>query len=117
LKALAYFAVGVTSECSIGGRDVSYRLSFAGLMDPIGNSGYSFGTLQVDIGQNPDVVPRLLDAYQAWAKKQPDRATLELDRAAYHTLSSDAAGRAITSRARVNEHVAREQAPMRAPVL
>lgn len=61
LKALAYFAVGVTSEGSIGGRDVSYRLSFAGqvgrdgLMDPIGNSGYSFGTLQVDIGQHPDV--------------------------------------------------------------
>lgn len=30
LKALAYFAVGVTSEGSMGGRDVSYRLSFAG---------------------------------------------------------------------------------------
>jgi peptidoglycan hydrolase-like protein with peptidoglycan-binding domain len=90
LKALAYFAVGVTSEGSLGGRDVSYRLSFAGnvgrdgLMDPVGNSGYSFGTLQVDIGQHPDVAPRLLDAYQAWAAKQPDRAALELDRGQYH---------------------------------
>ena len=89
LKALAYFAVGVTSEGSVGGRDASYRLSFAGtvgrdgLMDPVGNSGYSFGTLQVDIGQHPDVAPRLLDAYQAWAARQPDRTALELDRAQY----------------------------------
>lgn len=44
LRAVAYFAVGVTSEGSIAGRDVSYRLSFAGnvrdgVMEPVGNSG------------------------------------------------------------------------------
>ncbi len=67
LKALAYFAVGVTSEGSIGGRDVSYRLSFAGSvaadgrMRPVANSGYSFGTLQIDLGQHPDVARDLAD--------------------------------------------------------
>src|SRR5690606_1612448 len=30
LQAAAYFAVGVTSEGSIAGRDLAYRLSFAG---------------------------------------------------------------------------------------
>ena len=69
LRAAAYFAVGVTSEGSIGGRDVAYRLSFAGnvrdgRMAPIGDSGYSFGTLQIDLGQHPAVARDLLDAYQ-----------------------------------------------------
>jgi hypothetical protein len=89
LKAAAYFAVGVTSEGSIGGRDVSNRLSFAGhvtaegLMQPVGNSGYSFGTLQIDLGAHPAVAKQLLDQYQQWTLSQPDRATLHLDDAAY----------------------------------
>jgi hypothetical protein len=62
----------VTSEGSNAGRDVSYRLSFAGnvrdgVMDPVGNSGYSFGTLQIDLGQHPDVARQMLDSYQRWA--------------------------------------------------
>jgi len=72
LRALAYFAIGVGSEGSIGGRDVSNRLAFAGtirngLLDPIGNSGYSIGTLQTDLGQHPEAAVQLVDAYQAWA--------------------------------------------------
>lgn len=84
LEAVAYFAVGVTSEGSIAGRDVSYRLSFAGnvgaggRMQPVANSGYSFGTLQIDLGQHPEVARALLDGYQAWAALQPDRDSLEL---------------------------------------
>ncbi len=84
LRAAAYFAVGVTSEGSIGGRDLAYRLSFAGnvgaggRMEPVANSGYSFGTLQIDLGQHPDVARDLLDGYQTWAATQPDRAVLEL---------------------------------------
>ena len=68
LQAAAYFAVGVTSEGSIAGRDVAYRLSFAGnvgaggRMEPVANSGYSLGTLQIDLGQHPDVALDLLDA-------------------------------------------------------
>ena len=91
LQAAAYFAVGVTSEGSIAGRDVAYRLSFAGnvgaggRMEPVANSGYSFGTLQIDLGQHPDVARDLLDSYQTWARTQPDRATLELGQNAYDT--------------------------------
>ncbi|MGY1530201.1 hypothetical protein [Luteimonas sp. A649] len=61
LRAAAYFAVGVSSEGSVAGRDVAYRLSFAGnvraggRMEPVANSGYSFGTLQIDLGQHPEV--------------------------------------------------------------
>ena len=89
LRAVAYFAVGVTSEGSIAGRDVAYRLSFAGnvgpggRMDPVANSGYSFGTMQVDLGQHPAVARDLLDHYQAWAATQPDRAALELGQGEY----------------------------------
>lgn len=91
LRAVAYFAVGVTSEGSVAGRDVSYRLSFAGnvrdgVMDPVGNSGYSFGTLQIDLGQHPDVARQMLDNYQRWAATQPDRSTVELTRAGYDTM-------------------------------
>ncbi|TZF84286.1 hypothetical protein FW784_12765, partial [Lysobacter lacus] len=89
LKAAAYFAVGVTSEGSIGGHDVSYRLSFAGnvagdgRMSPVGNSGYSFGTLQIDLGANPAVARDMLDHYQQWADGEPDRAALHLTPDAY----------------------------------
>lgn len=95
LRAAAYFAVGVTSEGSIAGRDVAYRLSFAGnvgaggRMEPVANSGYSFGTLQIDLGQHPDVARDLLNGYQRWAATQPDRATLELAPTQYDaTLAS-----------------------------
>ena len=65
LRAVVYFAIGVGSEGSVGGRDVSNRLSFAGtfrngLMIPEGNSGFSIGTLQTDLGQHPEVVPPLI---------------------------------------------------------
>ena len=87
LRALSYFAIGVSSEGSIAGRDVSNRLSFAGnirggVMDPVGNSGYSIGTLQTDLGQHPEAVPPLLDAYQAWARTaHPDRVLSDAQRA------------------------------------
>jgi hypothetical protein len=92
LRAVAYFAVGVTSEGSIAGRDVAYRLSFAGnvgaggRMQPVANSGYSFGTMQVDLGQHPAVARELLDGYQSWAATQPDRADLELGQHDYDTV-------------------------------
>ncbi len=90
LKAVAYFAVGVASEGSNAGRDVAYRLSFAGnvhngLMDPVGNSGYSFGTLQIDLGQHPEVARQMLDGYQRWASAQPNPATVELTQNTYDT--------------------------------
>jgi len=73
LNAVSYFAIGVGSEGSIGGRDVSNRLSFAGntvdgRMEPVGNSGFSIGTLQTDLGQHPEVARTLVGAYQDWAR-------------------------------------------------
>ncbi|ALN81140.1 XVIPCD domain-containing protein [Lysobacter antibioticus] len=85
-RAIAYFAIGVGSEGSIGGRDVSNHLSFAGntvngVMQPVGNSGYSIGTLQTDLGQHPDVVPSLVDAYQGWARaNHPERVLSAAER-------------------------------------
>lgn len=111
LQAAAYFAVGVTSEGSIAGRDLAYRLSFAGnvgpdgRMRPVANSGYSFGTMQVDLGQHPAVARDLLDHYQAWAATQPDRA-LEFAPDEYETSAAcaqecealDAAGKTFGTR-------------------
>lgn len=75
LRTLAYFAIGVASEGSMAGRNVAYKLSFAGsvgngIMRPVGNSGFSIGTLQTDLGQHPQVATGLVDAYQAWAAQQ-----------------------------------------------
>ena len=87
MRALAYFAVGVSSEGSVGGRDVSNRLSFAGtvangVMNPAGNSGYSIGTLQIDLGQRPQTGHQLVAAYQRWAdENQPDWRLTEAQRA------------------------------------
>lgn len=87
MRALAYFAVGVSSEGSVGGRDVSNRLSFAGtvangIMNPAGNSGYSIGTLQIDLGQRPQTGHQLVAAYQSWADvNQPDWRLTEAQRA------------------------------------
>ncbi len=76
LRALAYFAMGVGSESAIGGKNVAYDLEFAGdihkntgVMEPKGNSGYSLGTIQTDLGQHPETVPGLVNAYQAWARE------------------------------------------------
>jgi hypothetical protein len=74
LNAVSYFAIGVASEGSVAGRDVSNRLSFAGnigaegRMTPVANSGLSIGTLQTDLGQHPEVARSLVAAYQDWAR-------------------------------------------------
>lgn len=87
LRALAYFGVGIGSEGGDSGRNVSYRLSFAGnirngVMDPVGNSGYSIGTLQTDLGQHPEVAVSLVEAYQDWARtSHPDWVLTEAQRA------------------------------------
>lgn len=87
LRALAYFGVGIGSEGGDSGRDVSHRLSFAGnvrngVIVPVGNSGYSIGTLQTDLGQHPEVAGTLVDAYQAWARTaHPDWLLSDAERA------------------------------------
>lgn len=102
LRALAYFAVGVCSEGSNAGRDVSNRLSFAGsirngVMAPVGNSGFSIGTLQIDLGQRPEVARVLTEAYQTWATREHPH--WRLTEAQYTQTVRDLSrnGRAITA--------------------
>ena len=100
LRAIAYFAIGVGSEGGFGGRDVSHRLSFAGnirngVMRPVGNSGYSIGTLQTDLGQHPAVAGELVSAFQHWAHRH--QPSWVLPEAAQRQLTADLArtGKAI----------------------
>ena len=112
LRAIAYFAIGVGSEGGFGGRDVSNRLSFAGnvrngVMRPVGNSGYSIGTLQTDLGQHPAVAGELVSAFQHWAHRHqpswvlPDAAERQLtaDLARTGTAIKDDGGRTPDSEA------------------
>lgn len=74
LHALAYYAIGVASE----GKDEAYQLSFAGhitrgkdgaaQLTPIGNSGYTLGEMQTDLGQHPDAAGALVVGFQSWAR-------------------------------------------------
>lgn len=100
LRTLAYFAIGVASEGSLGGRNVAYRLSFAGstsdgIMTPVGNSGFSIGTLQTDLSQHPDVATRLVDAYQAWATQQTPNIALSEEQRTQTVRDLQRDGRAI----------------------
>jgi hypothetical protein len=70
LRAVAYYALGVSTE----GSDMAYQLSFCGkathqpgVLHPIGNSGYTIGQMQTDLGQRPDVSADLVNFYQEWA--------------------------------------------------
>lgn len=84
-EALAYFAMGVTSEGSLNGRNVAYRLSFAGRilkdgrLDPTANSGYSIGTIQTDLGQHPAAALALTAAYRDWSSAQPEPRPIAAD--------------------------------------
>lgn len=100
-NALSYFAIGVASEGSAAGRDVSNMLSFAGStgrtgqMYPVGNSGFSLGTLQTDLGQHPDVARRLVDAYQVWARAERSDWVLSDEQAAQAIHDMGRTGTAI----------------------
>jgi hypothetical protein len=76
LRAVAYYAIGVSTE----GSDVAYKLSFcgndthqSGVLQPIGNSGYTIGEMQVDFGADPNAAKQLVDSFEDWAKtNHPD---------------------------------------------
>jgi hypothetical protein len=79
LRAAAYYAIGVSTE----GSDIAYQLSFCGdtihkpdgsvALEPIGNSGYTIGELQVDFGAQPNTAKALVDSFQTWSKtNHPD---------------------------------------------
>lgn len=88
-QTIAYFAVGVSSES----KSKAYRLAIAantrdGKLYPIGNSGYSIGTIQTDLGQHPEVAKDLVEAYQKWTlEKKPDWRLSEIqEKAIIHDL-------------------------------
>ncbi|OQP84024.1 hypothetical protein IA54_018155 [Xanthomonas phaseoli pv. syngonii LMG 9055] len=100
LKTLAYFAIGVSSEGSIGPKNVAYHLSFAGTtangkMTLVGNSGFTIGTLQTDFGAHPEVSADLVSAYQTWAAKQTPSLTLSESEKAQTTTDLQRDGKAI----------------------
>ncbi|WP_162616022.1 hypothetical protein [Solilutibacter oculi] len=79
-QAIIYYAVGVSTE----GGHRSYRLSIAGdnlrtpKIEPADNSGYSLGTIQIDMGQhfNPpheNAPKEFVEGFQRWARQaKPD---------------------------------------------
>src|SRR5689334_11318647 len=105
LRAIAYYAVGVASE----GKDVAYALSFCGdaltgprgeaQLRPFGNSGYTVGEMQTDLGARPDVALALVNNFNTWARTQrpewamPEaevtRAATELGRDGRHIRDAD----------------------------
>ena len=79
LRAIAYYAIGVSTE----GSDSAYKLTFCGyeshgpdgsaLLEPIGNSGYTIGEMQTDFGAQPKEAQALVNSFQTWAKaNHPD---------------------------------------------
>ncbi|SEM16017.1 Putative peptidoglycan binding domain-containing protein, partial [Luteibacter sp. UNCMF331Sha3.1] len=125
IEAIAYFAVGVSTEGSLNGKDVSNRLSFAGTwlpdgrMKPIERSGESIGTLQKDLGQDQGVTATaMMEAYRHWAEEGRDRVVF--DETEYAQLIRDFSrdGKAITKegyraidptkRAQINRFLASE---------
>ncbi|RYG56078.1 MAG: hypothetical protein EON56_04710, partial [Alphaproteobacteria bacterium] len=86
LRAAAYYAIGVSTE----GADQAYRLSFCGYqrannqLEPIGNSGYTIGEMQTDMGARPEVAKELVDSYQKWARAEhPDQVLSATDLAQF----------------------------------
>ena len=82
LRAVAYYAIGVASE----GGDVAYKLSFCGdatkgpdgeaRLKPIGNSGYTIGEMQTDLGAKSSVAVELVDSFQVWARNSRQEWTM-----------------------------------------
>jgi hypothetical protein len=88
IHAIARFLVGFGTEEDEVWRD--YNLDFAGRIDyrsdgvpasirPVDNSGYSLGSLQWDFGQGPELVGLFIDAFEAFAKANPNATPLVSD--------------------------------------
>ena len=80
-QAAAYFAIGLTSEGSLKGKERAYELTIvhqegtneAVRLVPVQNSGYAIGVIQTDFGQRPEVARRMVHFFQDWAKAyRPD---------------------------------------------
>ena len=92
-EALIFYGMGVAAES----RTQAYRLAVAGdnprtpKLEAAGNSGYTIGTIQVDMGQRPEVASRLISAYQQWARGSHPAWTLDhqQEQSTLHDLQRD----------------------------
>jgi hypothetical protein len=74
-QALARFVIGFGTEFKgadykivIAANNVTYRSDgVLNTISPVGNSGYSIGSLQWDFGQRPAIVASFVNAYQLWS--------------------------------------------------
>ena len=88
IQGLARFVVGFGTEQDDVWRD--YNLDFAGDISydssgnpssfaPVGNSGYSLGSLQWDFGQGQDLAGPFIESFEAWFDKNPKASPLKSD--------------------------------------
>jgi hypothetical protein len=88
IQRLARFVVGFGTEQDDVWRD--YNLDFAGRISydsagnptsfaPVGNSGYSLGSLQWDFGQGPDLAGPFIESFEVWFDHNPNASPLKSD--------------------------------------
>jgi hypothetical protein len=88
IQAVARFIIGFGTEQDAVWRD--YNLDFCGTIDyasggepitfhPVGNSGYSLGSLQWDFGQGQDLAGPFVESFEAWIPKNPKATPLSSD--------------------------------------
>jgi hypothetical protein len=88
IQGIARFLVGFGTEQDAVWRD--YNLDFAGtitydkagnpmMFAPVGNSGYSLGSLQWDFGQGPTLAGPFIEAFVAWFANNATAAALKSD--------------------------------------
>jgi hypothetical protein len=88
IQGLARFVVGFGTEQDDVWRD--YNLDFAGRIGydsvgnptsfaPVGNSGYSLGSLQWDFGQGPDLAGPFIESFETWFDNNPKASPLKSD--------------------------------------
>jgi hypothetical protein len=87
LRVVLYYAVGATE-----GAKQPYHLSIAAdrlsphEIQPTGNSGYTVGMMQTDLGSHHQVADDLVDRYQDWARRNHQAV---FDTQAEHKLRAD----------------------------
>jgi hypothetical protein len=89
IQAIARFLIGFGTEQDDVWRD--YNLDFAGTIDydpktgwptafnPVGDSGYSLGSLQWDFGQQRELCTPFIDSFEAWVQANPKATLLRSD--------------------------------------